>query len=81
MFRFFEKMFIRLLSVFTVGSFGESLVPNLEGPITCVSLNNHPCQSKPTLANINSNEALLYPFTSNTCVGSCNTIHDPYAQV
>ena len=42
LFEFIKKMFVGLLSVFTLGSFDESLVSNLKGPMKCVSLNNHP---------------------------------------
>ena len=74
-------MFIGLLSVCTI-SFGESLVSNSKGPISCVSLNNHPRTAGSTLVNINSEETFFYPFTAsvNKCGGSCNTIDDPYAR-
>ena len=47
--------------------------------LKCISLNNLPCQTRPTLVNINSNQPLYYPFTIsvNKCGGSCNTIDDP----
>ena len=49
----------------------------------CVSLNNWPCQARPTSLNINSNETLYYPFSDSVskCGGSCNTIDNPYAWV
>ena len=48
MFRFIKKMFIRLLSACTKGSFGESLVSNSKEPLKCLTLNNGPCQARPT---------------------------------
>ena len=47
----------------------------------CRSPNNQPCKARPTLVNVNSNEARSYPFTVcfNQCVGSCNTTDDSYA--
>ena len=62
---------------------GESLASNYQGHRKCVSLNNRPCQARPTLVNINYNEPLYYRFavSGNRCSGSCNTIDDPYAQV
>ena len=83
MFAFIYKMFIRLLSTCTIGSFGESLVSNSKGRLKFISLNNQPSQARPTLVNINSNQPLYYPFTVsvNKCGGSCNTIDDPYAWV
>ena len=82
MFRFIKKIFIGLLSVCTIKRFGVSLVFNYKKPIKCLSLNNQPCQTKPTLVNISFGETLSYPFTVgvNKCGGSCNTDY-PYARV
>ena len=54
-----------------------------ERGIECVSFNNWPCQARPTLVDINSNETLFYLFivSVNNCSGSCNTIYDPYVRV
>ena len=48
-----------------------------------ISISDQPCQSRPTIVDINSNETLHYPFSVsvNKCSGSCNTIDDPYAQI
>ena len=80
MFGFNEKIFIGLLSVCTIRSFGASLTSNYKEPIKCVSLNNQPCQARPTFVNINSDKILFYPFTNglNKYGGRCNTIDDPY---
>ena len=74
-------MFIGLLSACTI-HFGESLVSNSKRPIKNVSLNNKPWQARPTLANINYNETLLYPNTVsvNKFGGRRHIIDDPYAQ-
>ena len=53
-------MFIRLLSVYTIESFGESLVSNSKRFVKCVSLNNHPCQARAILNSINSNETPFF---------------------
>ena len=73
---FIKKIFIKLLSACTTGSFSGSLASNSKASIKCVSLNNRPCQARPTIANIKSNETLFYPFTvsDNVFGGSCNTI-------
>ena len=44
--------------------------------------NFKPCQARPTLVNINSDETTFYPFTVsvNKCGGSCNTDDDLYAK-
>lgn len=56
-------MIIKLLCVGTTGSFGGSLAWNSEGSIQCVPLNNRLFQDRPTIVNINSNQALYCPFT------------------
>ena len=83
MFVFILKMFIGLLSAFTIESFSESLISTSKGCKKCVPLNNWLCQARPTLININSNERLFYPFTGsvNKCDENCNTIDDPYTRV
>ena len=48
MFGFIKKMFIGLLSAWTTGEFGESLVFDSKRPIKCVFLNNQPCKTRPT---------------------------------
>ena len=54
------------------------LASNSKEPIKCVSLNNLPCQARPTFVNINSNETVFYSFTVtiNKCGGSCNITID-----
>ena len=83
MFGFLENMFIGLLSTCTVQIFNGSLAFNSKGPVKCVSLNNRPCQARPTFVIINSNETLFYPFTAdvNNCGGVCNITADPYARM
>ena len=75
MFRFFEEVFIRLLSL----SFGKSLASD---GIKFISLSNQPCQSRSKFGII-SNEPLYYPFTVsvNKCVGSCNNFDDSYVRL
>ena len=76
-------MIVVLIIPFTIGRFDASLASNYKEPIKCVSLNNKPCQTRPTIVNLNSNETLFYqfPVSVNKCAGSCNTIDDQYARV
>ena len=53
-------MFLGLLSAFITERFGESLASNSKGCIKCLSLNNRPCQGRPTLININSNVFFIH---------------------
>ena len=43
-------------------------------------IKNRPCEARPMLFNINSNEYLYYPLTIsiNKCGGECNTIDNLY---
>ena len=80
-------MFIRSLSTCKIGGFGESSTSNhgsnFEGRLKLISLNNVPCQTRPALIEVNSNETPFYPFTVgfNKCGGSCNTTDDLYTWV
>ena len=73
---FGKKVFIGLLL------FGGSLDSY---HIKCVSLNKRPCQARPALVDVNSNEPVYCPFTArwicNTGGGRCNTTEDQYAQI
>ena len=73
-------MFIELLRVYTIGSFGVQLVSNSKEPIKSLSLNKYQCQARSTLVHIHSNETLFYPFAISIIKrgGSCNTINDMY---
>ena len=78
------KRFIRLLSLYTVGKFGESLAFNSKGPTKCVPINNQQFEARPRLVDTFSNKTLFYPFivSVDKCGGDCSTIDDPiYARV
>ena len=53
MLRFIFKIFIGLLKVCTIGIFGKSSACHSEVGLTCISLDNRPCQAKPSQHNIN----------------------------
>ena len=76
-------MFFELLSDCTIRSFSKALVSNSQELIKCVSLTNRPCEVRPTLIKINSNESFFDSFTVsvNKSGVSCNTTDYPYAQV
>ena len=48
-----------------------------------ISMNNQKCKIRPEIVNVNSNEAVFFPFSIKTskCSGSCNNINDPYAKL
>ena len=63
-----------------MGSFVESLASNSKGHVKCASLNNQPCQARPTIVDINFNDILFYPLTVQYAE-SFNIIDDSYARV
>ena len=73
-------MIIGLLSVCTIVSFGDSLASDSKRHRKCASLNNQPCQARPTIVDINFNDILFYPLTVKYAE-SFNTIDDSYARV
>ena len=52
-------------------------------PLSCISMKNEKCKSRPEIVNVNSNELVFYSFSIKTsqCSGNCNNINDPYAKI
>ena len=73
MFGFIKKCFFTAITFF---SYNVLIVDSLE----CVSMNNQECKIR---SEINTNKPMFYPYsiTINKCLGSCNTINDPYAKL
>ena len=46
-------------------------------------MKNRECKVRSEIININSNNAMFYPFSIkiNKCSGNCNNINDPYARI
>ena len=59
------------------------LSSSITGALNCISMNNQECKARPTTADINSNNLIIYPFSIkvNKCSGNCNNINDPYAKI
>ena len=80
MFRFIKKVFfigLIILSSFTsVNSLSEI-------PLSCISMKNQECKSRPEIINVNGNNPVFHPFSikTNKCRGNCNNISDPYAKI
>ena len=51
--------------------------------LSCISINNHECKTRPQVINFNGDEPVFFPFTINTSKssGSCNNITYPYAKI
>ena len=51
--------------------------------LSCISMNNQECKTRPQFVNVNGDEPLFFPFSIKTskCSGSCNNISYPYAKI
>ena len=52
-------------------------------PLSCISMNNQQCKTRPQVVNVNGDEPALFPFSIKTSKrsGSCNNINYPYAKI
>ena len=74
-FRFVQKVFfigLTILSDFTNVS-----------SLSCISMINQECKTRPQIVNVNSNNPIFYPFSIkiSKCSDICNDINDPYSTV
>ena len=80
MFQFIKKAFfvgLTIISNFTsVSSLNEI-------PLSCISMNNQECKTRPQVVNVNGDEPVFFPFSIETskCSGSCNNINYPYVKI
>ena len=72
-FRFVKKVFFIGLTI--LSSFTNAI------PLSCISMKNQECKTRPQVVNVNSNNPIFYPFSIKTskCSGNCNNINYPYA--
>ena len=52
-------------------------------PLTCISMKNQKCKTRPQVVNVNSNSPIFYLFSMKTSKrsGNCNNINNPYAKI
>ena len=79
-FRFVKKVFFvgsTILSSFTNANSLNSV------SLSCISMNNQECKTKPQLINVNKYEPVYFPFSIKTskCSGSCNNVKYPYTKI
>ena len=62
MFRFVQKVFF----------IGLTILSDLtnENSLSCISMNNQECQTRPQVININGGEPVFFPFSIETSKGS-----------
>ena len=52
-------------------------------PLSCFSMKNQECKTRPQVANVNSNKPIFYPFSikASKCSGNCNNINNPSGKI
>ena len=50
--------------------------------LSCISMNNQECKTRPQVVNVNGDEPVFFPFSIKTskCSGSCNNVNYSYAK-
>ena len=79
-FGFVKKVFfigLTILSDFTNASSLNAI------SLSCISIKNQECKTRPQVVNVNGDELVFFPFSIETskCSGSCNNINYPYATI
>ena len=64
---------------------GLTILPSFTNaiPLSCISLKNQECKTRPQVVNVNSNNPIFYPFSIKTskCSGNCNNINCKNAKI
>ena len=79
-FRYVKKVFFLGLTILSDFINENSLLSAT--PLSCISMKNQECKTRPQMININSNNSIFYPFSIkiNICSGNCNN-NNPYAKM
>ena len=79
-FRFVKKAFFVGLTILLSFTNANSLNAI---PLSCISMNNQECKTRPQTVNVNADEPVFFPFSIETskCSGSCNDINYPYRNI
>ena len=53
---------------------GLSDFANANSPLSCISMKNQECKTRPQVINVNGDEPVFFPFSIETskCSGNCN---------
>ena len=72
MFKFVKQTFILAMMLFSC---------NLPGvnSLSCISIKNQECKTRPQVINVNSNNPIFYPFSikKSKCSANCNILTIP----
>ena len=77
MFQFIKKCFFVGLTFLTNTNSLNAI------PLSCISMDNQECKTRPQIVNFNGAEPVFFPFSIETskCGSSCNNINYPYAKI
>ena len=73
------KIFRFVLKEFFIGLTVLSGFTNASS-LSCISIINQECKTRPQIVNVNSNNPIFYTFSIklSKCSGNCDNINDPY---
>ena len=76
------KIFGFVKKLFLVGLTILSSFTNVNS-LSCISMNNQECKTRPQVVNVNGDEPVFFPFSIETrkYSGSCNNINYSYAKI
>ena len=79
-FRFVKKVFLIGLTILSDFANASALNPI---SLSCISMNNQECKTRPQVVNVNGDEPVFFPFSIETskCSGSFNNINYPYTKI
>ena len=60
-----------------------SAAPLKANSLSCISMKNEECKTRPHVLHVNGDEPVFFPFSTETskCSGSCNNINYSYAKI
>ena len=75
------KIFGFVKKVFFIGLTISSDFANANS-LSCISMINQECKTRPQVIDINGDEPMFFPFSieASKCSGSCNNTNYPYAK-
>ena len=76
------KIFRFVKKLFSIGLTISSSFTNANS-LSCTSINNQECKTRPQVVNVNGDEPEFFSFSieTNKCSGSCSNINYPYANI
>ena len=79
-FKFVPKVFFIGLTILSDFTNANSLLN--ANSLSCISMKNQECKTRPQVVDVNNNNPIFYPFSIkiSKCSWSCNNINDPHSK-